>query len=93
MWEASPTILLGNSCFQKQEKEPRPIFRDLNTTGGTQENGNANAISEMHPTEQLTENTKAYKRNIDAGVLVSAGHHHLQNGHCRLDGHFTISVF
>ena len=73
-------------CFDKSRAQ-------LLTTGGTQENGNANAISEMHPTEQLTENTKAYKRNIDAGVLVSAGHHHLQNGHCRLDGHFTISVF
>lgn len=62
MQEAFPIILLDNSCFHKQEREQRPLFRDVNSTRGLQKNRNANVISEMHPTEQFTENMKAYRR-------------------------------
>lgn len=68
MWEAIPIFLLGNSCFQKQKREQRPIFRDANGTRGLQNNRNANAIFEMHPTEQFTENMKACRRKCSHWV-------------------------
>lgn len=64
----NPYSFLGNSCFQKQKKEQRPIFRDVNGTRGLQKNRNANAIFEMHPAEQFTENMKAYRRKCSDWV-------------------------